>query len=84
MLRYFAVPVNSEGRFYLYQVAAGRYWIFAGPGTDNTQYEVSKIRLPDGADARSSLRAAAEAAKHEIEINPCQDLTFRFSLTSPH
>jgi hypothetical protein len=82
VLRYFAVPVNAEGRFYMYQVAAGRYWLFAGPGTDNTGSEVSKIRLPDGADARSSLRAAAEAAKQEIEIKPCQELTFRLPLTS--
>ena len=75
VLRYFAVPVNAEGRFWLSQVAPGRYWVFAGAGTDDTRYEVSKMRLPDGTATRSSLREAAAVAKTEIEIKPCQDLT---------
>jgi len=80
VLRYFAAPVNSEGRFWLNNVAPGRYWILAQSGTDDTRYEVSKVRLPDGTDTRSSLRSAAQAAKREIEIKPCQDLTFRLPL----
>ena len=80
VLRYFAAPVNSEGRFWLNNVAPGRYWILAHSGTDDTRYEVSKVRLPDGTDTRSSLRSAAQAAKREIEIKPCQDLTFRLPL----
>ena len=41
---------------------------------------MSKVRLPDGAELRSSLRHAAEKAKTEIEIKPCQDVTFRLPL----
>ena len=77
VLRYFAAPVNSEGRFWLNNVAPGRYWILAQPWTDDTRYEVSKVRLPDGTVTRSSLRHAAEAAKTEIEVKPCQDVAFR-------
>ncbi|HJT27293.1 MAG TPA: carboxypeptidase-like regulatory domain-containing protein [Pyrinomonadaceae bacterium] len=80
VLRYFAAPVNSEGRFWLNNVAPGRYWILAQPGTDDTRYEVSKVRLPDGAETRSSLRHIAEKTKTEIELKPCQELTFRLSL----
>jgi len=80
VLRYFAAPVNSEGHFWLNNVAPGRYWILAQPGTDDTRYEVSKVRLPDGAELRSSLRHVAEKAKPDIELNPCQDVTFRLPL----
>jgi hypothetical protein len=72
--------VNSEGRFWLNYVAPGRYWIVTQPGTDDTRYEVSKIRLPDGGETRSSLRRAAEEAKNEIVIKPCQDVVFRLPL----
>ena len=80
VLRYFAAPVNSEGRFWLNNVAPGRYWMLAQPATDDTRYEVSKVRLPDGTETRSSLRQLAEKAKMEIEVKPCQDITFRLPL----
>jgi hypothetical protein len=80
VLRYFAAPVNSEGHFWLNNVAPGRYWILAHPGIDDTRYEVSKVRLPDGAETRSSLRHVAERTKTEIELKPCQEVTFRLPL----
>jgi hypothetical protein len=80
VLRYFAAPVYSDGRFWLNNVAPGRYWMLAQRGTDDTRYEVSKVRLPDGSEIRSSLRHAAEKAKTEIEIKPCQEVTFRLPL----
>jgi hypothetical protein len=79
-LRYFAAPVNSEGNFWLNSVMPGRYWMLAQPGTDDTRSEVSKIRLPDAAKTRSSLRHTAEQKKTEIELKPCQDVTFRLPL----
>jgi hypothetical protein len=80
VLRYFAAPVNSEGHFWLTNVAPGRYWILAQPGTDDTRYEVSKVRLPDGAETRSSLRHVAEKTKTGIELKPCQEVSFRLPL----
>lgn len=76
-LRYFAAPVNSQGAFWLHYVAPGRYWLVAQPGTDDTRYDVNKVRLPDGGELRSSLRHTAEQAKTEIELKPCQDITLR-------
>jgi hypothetical protein len=80
VLRYFAAPVNSDGRFWLNNVGPGRYWIVAQPGTDDTGRDVSEVRLPDGAETRSSLRRVAEKAKTEIEVKPCQNVTVRLSL----
>jgi hypothetical protein len=80
LLRYYAAPVNSAGNFWLNNVAPGRYWILAQQGTDDTRYEVSKVRLPDGAEMRTSLRHAAEKKKTEIDIKPCDDVTFRLPL----
>ena len=80
VLRYFAAPVNSEGRFWLNNVTPGRYWMVAQPATDDTRYEVSKVRLPDGTETRSSLRHLAEKAQAEIEVRPCHDITFRLPL----
>ena len=79
-LRYFAALVSNEGFFFLNSVMPGRYWIVAQPGTDDTRIEVSKIRLPDAAETRSSLRHNAEQKKTEIELKPCQDLTFKLPL----
>jgi hypothetical protein len=79
-LRYFAGSVDNEGRFWLSNVAPGRYWLVVQPGTDDTRYDASKIRLPDSAEARSLLRHAAEQKKTELELKPCQELTFRLPL----
>lgn len=79
-LRYFAAPVNTAGNFWLNNVMPGRYWIVAQPGTDDSQTDVSKLRLPDAAELRSSLRHAAEEKQTEIELKPCQDVTFKLPL----
>ena len=79
-LRYFAAPVSSAGNFWINNVAPGRYWILAQPGNDDTRQDLSKLRLPDAADTRGSLRHAAEQKKTEIELKPCQDLSFRLPL----
>ena len=80
VLRYFAAPVNSAGLFWFNNVAPGRYLVLAQPGSEDSRSEVSKVRLPDGAQTRSSLRHAAEAAKTEIEVKPCQNVKLRLPL----
>ena len=79
-LRYFAAQVTAEGNFWLSNVMPGRYWMLAQPGVDTTRQEISTIRLPDAAETRASLRHAAEQKKTEIELKPCQDVTFRLPL----
>ncbi|HEU4769436.1 MAG TPA: carboxypeptidase-like regulatory domain-containing protein [Pyrinomonadaceae bacterium] len=79
VLRYHAVPVSSDGRFRVY-VAPGRYWIVAQEGTDDTRREMSRLRLPDGAEIRATLRRAAEEVKSEIQLKPCQSVPVRLPL----
>jgi hypothetical protein len=79
-LRYFAAPVSTAGNFWLSNVAPGRYWLLAQPRSDDTRQDLSKLRLPDAAETRSSLRHAAEQRKTEIQLKPCQDVTFRLPL----
>ena len=80
VLRYFASPVSSEGYFWLGNVVPGRYWMLAQRSTDDTRGELSKLRLPDAAETRSSLRRAAEKGKTAIELKPCQDVPFKLPL----
>jgi hypothetical protein len=77
-LLYFASPVNTEGNFWLHNIVPGRYWMLAQEGSEDTRSENSKLRLPDSAATRSSLRHAAAQGKIEIELKPCQDATFRY------
>jgi hypothetical protein len=71
VLRYFAAAVTPDGKIALNNLAPGRYWILAQRATDDTQ---SKLRFPDATETRSTLRRAAEAAKTEIELKPCQQV----------
>lgn len=80
VLRYVAVPVSGDGRFWLNNVAPGRYWLLAQAGSDDTRVNASKLRLPDGAVIRSSLRHVGEQTKNEIEVKPCQDVKIRLPL----
>ncbi|HEX7334117.1 MAG TPA: carboxypeptidase-like regulatory domain-containing protein [Pyrinomonadaceae bacterium] len=79
-LRYFAAPVSAAGNFWLSNIMPGRYWMVTRPGTEDTRYEMTKLRLPDAAKTRSSLRHDAEQAKTLIELKPCQDLPLRLPL----
>ncbi|HKU74986.1 MAG TPA: carboxypeptidase-like regulatory domain-containing protein [Pyrinomonadaceae bacterium] len=73
-------PVSTAGYFFLSNVTPGRYWMMARAGGEDTRQEISKIRLPDAAETRSSLRHDAEKGKTEIELKPCQGVTFKLPL----
>lgn len=74
-LRYFMSGVNGDGTFSLNNLAPGRYWILAQQLQPNALPSVEKLRLPDAAEARTKIRRSAEAAKVEVELKPCQNLT---------
>ena len=81
VLRYFARPVTADGKIALNNVAPGRYWILAQPALPGTVPPSTQLQLPDATETRSKLRRAAEAAKHEIEFKPCQNVSdFRLPL----
>lgn len=72
-LRYFAAEVQSDGTFALNNLPPGRYWTLARaadePPTDST------ARAPVETDILNQIRRAAEGAKIEIELKPCQNIT---------
>ena len=83
VLRFFAVPVDADGKIVLNNLAPGRYWIVAQPTKDADPSPITKLRLPDETETRAKLRRDAEGAKTEIEFKPCQNVTdYQLTLTS--
>ena len=72
VLRFFATLVSTDGSFALNNLPPGRYWVIARAAGENVQ---TKLRLPDQAGARAKLRQEIEAAKTEIDLKPCQNVT---------
>ena len=75
VLRYFASLVSTDGSFVLDHLSPGRYWVIAQAVSENESNVLSKLRLPDEAEARAKLLHDAEAAKIETELKPCQNVT---------
>jgi carboxypeptidase family protein len=74
-LRFFATRINRNGYFELRNIAPGRYWVVAQMADEDPRAESPKVRLPQETEMRAQIRRAAEAAKTEIELKPCQDLS---------
>lgn len=74
VLRFFASLVLADGSFALSNLPPGRYWAIAQAAGENESNVLSKLRLPDEAEARAKLRHDAEAAKIETELKPCQNV----------
>jgi hypothetical protein len=74
LLRFYAAPVNADEEVELNNIAPGRYWILAQPAIDSAESPLTKLRLPYVAETRLRLRRAAEVAKTEIELKPCQNV----------
>ena len=75
VLRFFASLVAADGSFALNNLPPGRYWTIAKAAGENESNVLSKLRLPDEAEARAKLRQEAELAKTETELKPCQNVT---------
>ena len=75
MLRFFASSVSPEGSFALNNLPPGRYRVIAQAAGANESNILSKLRLPDEAEARAKLLRDAEAGKIETEFKPCQNVT---------
>lgn len=86
VLKYFTVLIGSDGAFKLNNLAPGKYWIIARLSPDNEPQYDAKLRAPAGAEQRKLLRNAAESAKSEIELKPCQsviDFEVPFEISTP-
>ena len=74
LLRFYGGLVTEDGKIALHNLAPGRYWILTQPATDIARAPLTRMRLPDETETRAQLRRAAEAAKTEIELKPCQSV----------
>ena len=75
VLRFFSANVESDGSFAFNNLAPGRYWILARTANEKDPISVRSLRLPDAAEARTKLLREAEAARHELELKDCQNMT---------
>jgi hypothetical protein len=73
VLRYFVSAVETNGVFALNNLPPGRYHAVV-QSLDTTTGTLSKLRLPEAAEARTKLRRLAETQKTDIELKPCQNL----------
>ena len=80
VLRYFAFDVAPDQTFSADNLPPGRYWVIAQPRLDRDK-PGSNLRLPDAATNRTKIRLAAELAKNEIELKPCQNVS-NYQLTA--
>ena len=74
-LRYFTTEVGGDGTFTLTNLPPGKYRTLAQQPTADSPASTDKLRLPDALEARAKLRQAAETAKTEVELKPCQNVT---------
>ena len=71
VLRFAQALVRPDGRFTLEDLAPGRYWLIARPAPEG----FSPLRTAAWeTDERVKLRREAQAAKVELELQPCQRL----------
>ena len=55
-------------------IPPGRYWIFAETISDDSPPPLARMRFPHETETRAQIRRAAEAAKSEIVLKPCQEV----------
>jgi carboxypeptidase family protein len=75
VLRFFVTDIAADGTFALNNLPPGRYWLLMQTNVDAQISNVTKLRLPEAATARTKLRRSAETQKTEIQLKPCQNLT---------
>jgi hypothetical protein len=75
VLRFFASLVSADGSFAINNVAPGLYRVITQAAGENDSNILSKLRLPDETEARAKLLQNAEAAKIEIILKSCQNVT---------
>jgi hypothetical protein len=72
VLHYAQVNANSDGSFTLTNLAPGKYWLLARVISDDDATTLPPRPAAWENTERAKLRREAEAAKVEIELQPCQ------------
>jgi hypothetical protein len=75
VLRFFSARVEADGAFAFDHLPPGRYRALAKAPSENDPLGTADLRLPDAADTRLKLRREAEAARFEVELQPCQNMS---------
>jgi len=81
VLRYAEALIRNDGEFAFNNITPGKYWLITRviPGADPNDRPPAPVAWD--ANERAKLRLEAQAAKYEIEIQPCgrvKDFVLRF------
>src|SRR5215213_6416031 len=71
VLRYFVTDVGVDLTFAFNSVPPGKYFALL----DAQASTMAKLRQPESAATRATIRRRAEAKKNDIALKPCQNLT---------
>jgi hypothetical protein len=74
VLRFFSARVEADGSFAFDHLPPGRYRALAKASAENEPVNTAGLRLPEAADTRLRLRREGEAARFEVEVQPCQNV----------
>ncbi len=74
LLRYYETT-GSAAQFEFGNAAPGKYWLLARPLTEEKANQPTTGQVAWQEPERMKLRKEAEAAQHEIELQPCQRIT---------
>ena len=75
VLRFFVARADADLSFLIDHVPPGRYRAITKTAAENESMSSATLRLPDAAATRAKIKREAEAAKIEIELKPCQNLS---------
>jgi len=75
VLRFFGARVEADGSFAFDHLPPGRYRALAKAPAENEPSGTAGLRLPEATDMRLRLRREAEAARFEVELQPCQNVS---------
>ena len=71
VLRYFVSAIGEDQTFAFNNVPPGKYLALM----DSQASTLGKLRQPESASTRTTIRHRAEAKKNAIELKPCQTLS---------
>jgi Carboxypeptidase regulatory-like domain len=75
VLRFFTARVEADGSFTFDHLPPGRYRALAKAPGENEPSNNADLRLSDAAGTRLKLSREAEAARFEVELQPCQNVS---------
>lgn len=72
VLRFFEVPIQSDGRFFFPNIPPGKYWLYAQVASQELTADGTARPFAWDANQRALLRRNAQAWNQTVELGPCQ------------